>query len=75
MALTDHQQREIAESRIRSLNDERIFPGPIVTQVQPLPRFWPAEAYHQDFARLNPVRYAGYSRFCGRSARLRAVWG
>lgn len=45
----DDQQREIAESRIRSLNDERIFPGPIVTQVEPLPRFWPAEDYHQGY--------------------------
>lgn len=46
-----------------------------VTPVLNAARFWPAEAYHQDFARLNPVRYAGYSRFCGRAARLRAVWG
>ncbi len=46
-----------------------------VTPVRDAGRFWPAEAYHQDFARLNPVRYAGYSRFCGRAARLRAVWG
>lgn len=46
-----------------------------VTPVRAAARFWPAEEYHQDFARLNPVRYAGYSRFCGREARLRAVWG
>lgn len=46
-----------------------------VTPVRNAVRFWPAESYHQDFARLNPVRYAGYSRFCGREARLRAVWG
>lgn len=46
-----------------------------VTPVLGAARFWPAETYHQDFARLNPVRYAGYSRFCGRGARLRAVWG
>lgn len=46
-----------------------------VTPVRDAVRFWPAEDYHQDFARLNPVRYAGYSRFCGRAARLRAVWG
>lgn len=46
-----------------------------VTPVRDAARFWPAEAYHQDFARLNPVRYGGYSRFCGRAARLRAVWG
>lgn len=46
-----------------------------VTPVRDAARFWPAEAYHQDFARRNPVRYGGYSRFCGREARLRAVWG
>jgi len=45
------------------------------TPVRDAARFWPADAYHQDFARLNPVRYGGYSRFCGRAARLRAVWG
>ncbi len=46
-----------------------------VTPIRDAVRFWPAEDYHQDFARLNPVRYGGYSRFCGRGARLRAVWG
>lgn len=46
-----------------------------VTPVRAAARFWPAEAHHQDFARRNPVRYAGYSRFCGRAQRLRAVWG
>lgn len=45
------------------------------TPVRDAARFWPAEAYHQDFARLNPTRYGGYTRFCGRAARLRAVWG
>lgn len=53
----------------------RIGAARFVTPVRDSARFWPAEAYHQDFARLNPVRYAGYSRFCGRAARLRAVWG
>jgi peptide-methionine (S)-S-oxide reductase len=46
-----------------------------VTPVRDAVRFWPAEAYHQDFAQRNPVRYGGYSRFCGRGARLRAIWG
>ncbi len=53
----------------------RIGAARFVTPVRDAARFWPAEAYHQDFARLNPVRYGGYSRFCGRAARLRAVWG
>lgn len=46
-----------------------------VTPVRDAARFWPAGPEHQDFARRNPVRYGGYSRFCGRAARLQAVWG
>jgi methionine-S-sulfoxide reductase len=53
----------------------RIGAARFVTPVRDAARFWPAERYHQDFARLNPERYAGYTRFCGRAARLRAVWG
>ncbi len=46
-----------------------------ITPVRAAVRFWPAGAEHQDFARRNPVRYAGYTRFCGRAARLHQVWG
>lgn len=53
----------------------RIGAERFVTPVRDAVRFWPAEAYHQDFARLNPARYGGYSRFCRRGERLRAVWG
>ena len=38
-------------------------------------RFWPAEDYHQDFARRRPANYEGYLIGCRREARLRAVWG
>lgn len=67
-------QRPVAEaSRAAAVT---ALPGKrFITPVLNAARFWPAESYHQDFARLNPVRYAGYSRFCGRAARLRAVWG
>jgi peptide-methionine (S)-S-oxide reductase len=67
-------QRPIAEAS-RSVAAAVIGERRFVTPVRDVARFWPAEAYHQDFARLNPVRYGGYSRFCGREARLRAVWG
>ena len=67
-------QKPAAEASRRAAA-ARIGPDRFVTPVRDAARFWPAEAYHQDFARLNPVRYAGYSRFCGRAARLRAVWG
>lgn len=67
-------QRPAAEASRREAA-ALIGAGRFVTPVRDAARFWPAEAYHQDFARLNPGRYAGYSRFCGRAARLRAVWG
>ena len=67
-------QKPAAEASRRAAA-ARIGPARFVTRVRDAARFWPAEAYHQDFARENPVRYAGYSRFCGRAARLRAVWG
>ena len=53
----------------------RIGPARFVTPVRDAVRFWPAEPAHQDFARRNPARYAGYSRFCRRNERLRVVWG
>ncbi|MEB3323215.1 MAG: peptide-methionine (S)-S-oxide reductase MsrA [Synechococcaceae cyanobacterium] len=43
--------------------------------IRPLERFWPAEGYHQDYARRNAVRYRYYRWSCGRDRRLEAVWG
>ena len=67
-------QKPLAEASRRAAAS-RIGAARFVTPVRDAVRFWPAEAYHQDFARLNPARYGGYTRFCGRGARLRAVWG
>jgi peptide-methionine (S)-S-oxide reductase len=67
-------QKPAAEAS-RRVAAAQIGAARFVTPVRDAVRFWAAEDYHQDFARLNPVRYGGYSRFCGRGARLRAVWG
>lgn len=50
---SDDQQR-IAAAYIAQLDDARVFPRPIVTQVVPLKGFYDAEAYHQDYALHNP---------------------
>jgi peptide-methionine (S)-S-oxide reductase len=50
----DPQQQRIAQAYIAQLSAEKIFASPIVTQVVPLKAFYPAEDYHQDYARLNP---------------------
>jgi peptide-methionine (S)-S-oxide reductase len=50
---TDEQKR-IAEAYITQLEKARILPRPIVTQVVALKAFYPAEAYHQDYAAHHP---------------------
>jgi peptide-methionine (S)-S-oxide reductase len=51
---TPQQARE-ARAAIAELKKRRAFDKPIVTQVVPLKAFYPAEAYHQDFALHNPA--------------------
>jgi len=50
----DAEQERIARDVIKSVNDRRIWNRPVVTEVSPLPTFYPAEAYHQDYAELHP---------------------
>ena len=50
---TDDQKR-IAEAYITQLEKAKVFQRPIVTQVVPLKGFYPAEAYHQDYAAHHP---------------------
>jgi peptide-methionine (S)-S-oxide reductase len=48
------EQKRIADAYIAQLDKVRIFPRPIVTQVVPLQAFYPAEAYHQNYAVNHP---------------------
>jgi peptide-methionine (S)-S-oxide reductase len=50
----DARQQRIAEAYIAQLDKAHAFRKPIVTRVDPLKGFYPAEAYHQDFLILNP---------------------
>jgi peptide-methionine (S)-S-oxide reductase len=47
----------------------------IKVEIKALNRFWPAEDYHQNYARRNGVAYRYYRWSCGRDRRLDAVWG
>ncbi len=47
-------QRRIAKNYIAKLGRLKVFDRPIVTTLDPLKKFFPAEDYHQDYARLNP---------------------
>lgn len=48
------EQQHIAEAYIAQLQQKKVFSRPIVTEVAPLKAFYPAEAYHQNYATLHP---------------------
>jgi peptide-methionine (S)-S-oxide reductase len=52
-----------------------VLKQPIATEIVAAPTFWPAEDYHQDYYKKNPVRYKYYRYSCGRDDRIDAVWG
>ena len=48
------EQKAIAEQSKRDIETAQLWPKPIVTEIAPLAGFYPAEAYHQNYFRLNP---------------------
>jgi methionine-S-sulfoxide reductase len=54
------KQKSIAEELIAALNKEKVYPSKIVTEVSPLPVFYIAEDYHQDYYERNKEQ--GYCR-------------
>jgi peptide-methionine (S)-S-oxide reductase len=50
----DDEQKELAESYKRKLNEEKAYRKDVVTEISPLPEFYIAEPYHQDYFRNNP---------------------
>lgn len=51
---TNDEQKRVAQAYISQLDKGNVFPSPIVTKVEPLKAFYPAEAYHQNYAALHP---------------------
>ena len=71
----DDVQKKAAELSKSTLEKNKPFKGPIVTEITAATQFYPAEDYHQDYYIKNPVRYKFYRTGCGRDSRLKELWG
>ena len=69
----DEEQRRLAEESKAAV--EKRFGRKVETEIAAAAKFWPAEDYHQDYYRKNPIRYKIYRTGCGRDQRLREIWG
>jgi len=52
----DEAQKAVVEAEIARVDTEKLWPGPIVTEVSPSTEFYPAEEYHQGYYRNNPFQ-------------------
>jgi peptide methionine sulfoxide reductase msrA/msrB len=68
------EQKRIAEESKQKLAESGIFSNPIVTEVRPAAKFYPAEDYHQDYYKKSSVRYRFYRSNSGRDQFLRKTW-
>lgn len=71
----DDKERGMAEASKKDLAASGRFDKQIVTEILPLGAFYPAEDYHQDYYKKNPIRYSWYRSGSGRDQFLGKVWG
>lgn len=69
------KQKRLAEDSKRKLQLSAVLNQPIVTSIEVAGPFYPAEDYHQNYYKKNPLSYKYYRDGCGRDARIKELWG
>ncbi len=69
------EQKQQAEQSRQLLNASGRYTAPVITEIRKFETFYPAEGYHQDYYKKNPVRYNYYRFKSGRDQYLEQTWG
>ena len=71
----DAAQLAAAKASLANLEKTKPFKEAIVTEIVAAGPFYAAEDYHQNYYKVNPLRYKYYRTSCGREARIQQLWG
>jgi peptide methionine sulfoxide reductase msrA/msrB len=71
---SNDDERRIAEASKEKLARSSKFDKPIVTEIQPATKFYPAEAYHQKYYQQNPEQFEAFERGSGRTSFEKKTW-
>ncbi|MBI3535370.1 MAG: bifunctional methionine sulfoxide reductase B/A protein [Deltaproteobacteria bacterium] len=72
---SESQKKTATEARALLNKNVHLMGKPIVTEIRTASDFYPAEEYHQDYYKKNPIRYKFYRSRCGRDKALENLWG